>query len=212
MKEELRAIDRLRGGVVDAVDVELPVAGVDRARERDLVADLQAELAREDVADDRAAFVLLASAPCRRARPTASVYTSRKRLRIDGHASRRTRSGRFGSLPPNQLAQVACLTPGTCADVVDVALGQRHDERDLVPRARGGPWPRTRRRRSTPRESVRSRTKARTATAPPSTVSDRAHLVAPDVAHADPDDVHMRTPLVELAHDASRARRRPDRG
>ena len=39
VKEQLRAVDRLGRGLVDAVDVELPVAGENRSGEGDLVAD-----------------------------------------------------------------------------------------------------------------------------------------------------------------------------
>ena len=136
----------LRVGGVDPVDVELPVSGEDRARERELVADLEAQLA--------CASESPIIAPARSAIQRGLVLGRDDDLVVDRRRSvsgstamvAKNCSGRRGSLPPNQLAQVRLLSPAPPRIVVDVALRQRHDEGHFVARGRGGPSRRTRRR------------------------------------------------------------------
>jgi len=52
VKPHRRIVDGARGGVVDGADVEVPIAGIDGAAQRNLVAELPTVLLRQPKADD----------------------------------------------------------------------------------------------------------------------------------------------------------------
>ena len=171
-----------RRGRVDPVDRELPVAR-DRCRSR-------ATTLSPIFQPSFFASTSPTSAPCWSCFQASScsggdvdlVVDLEVGRRVDGDASRRTRRSCFGSLPPNQFANVASFTRGALRTSSHVALAAASSRTSPCAGCRRRSFAAYSAADAHAQMTVRSRRKATIATATPAIVSDGAELVPREVA------------------------------